>query len=355
MYISLPDIFLLPIIYIYNEILEIKELEVNRYNLMGRFNNRYINSRQGPIGVSLPNEVQNRWAIDGRYMEMQADMLGVPLKVTIAENNANRQNEQIDEMIDQGVQVLIIAPINSKSLAPVLDRAKKAGIKIIAYDRLILDADIDAYITYSSLRVGQIQGRYLIEKAPRGNYIILFGDPADNNSSLLREGAMEYIRPRVLQRYINIVKEAPVIDWNPLNAYNIVKNALVENNNNVVAILSPNDSIANEVIRALEEQGLAGKVLVTGQDGELQAARRIVNGTQSMTVFKDSRELGKEAVDLAVKLSKGDPVDASTTVNNGRKDVPSILLTPVLVDENNLERILIDSGYLDKNQVYQRY
>lgn len=355
MYISLPDIFLVPIIYIYNEILEIKELEVNRYNLVGGFNNRYINSRQGPIGVSLPSEIQNRWAIDGRSMEMEADMLGVPLRVVVAEDDANRQNEQIDEMIDQGVQVLIIAPINSKSLTPVLDKAKKAGVKVIAYDRLILDADIDAYITYSSLRVGQIQGRYLIEKAPRGNYIILLGDPADNNSSLLREGAMEYIRPRVLQRYINIVKEAPVIDWNPINAYNIVKNTLAENNNNVVAILSPNDNIASAVIRALDEQGLAGKVLVTGQDGDLQAAQRIVNDTQSMTVFKDSRELGKAAVNLAIRLSSGEPVDASTTVNNGRKDVLTILLNPVLVDKNNLDRVLIDSGYLDKNQVYQRY
>lgn len=355
MYISLPDTFLVPILYICSEILEIKAVELYEYNWRNQFIDRYIGNRQGSIGVSLPSEIQNRWAIDGRAMEMQADMLGVPLRVAIAEDDVNKQSEQIDEMINQGFEVLIIAPINSKSLALVLDKAKKAGIKIIAYDRLILDADIDAYITYSSLRVGQIQGRYLIEKAPRGNYIILFGDPADNNSFLLREGAMEYIRPRVLQRYINIVKEAPVIDWKPLNAYNIVKNALAENHNNVVAILSPNDNIATEVIRALEEQGLAGKVLVTGQDGDLQAARRIIDGTQSMTVFKDSRELGKEAVDLAVKISKGDPVDASTTVNNGRKDVPSILLTPILVDENNLDRVLIDSGYLDKNQVYQRY
>lgn len=354
MYISLPDTFLVPIICIYNEVLGIKEIEVDRYNWMNQFNDRYVGNRQGPIGVSLPSEIQNRWSIDGRAMEMQADMLGVPLRVAIAEDDPNRQSEQIDEMINQGIEVLIVAPINSKSLASVLDKAKKAGIRIIAYDRLILDADIDAYITYSSLRVGQIQGRYLIEKAPRGNYIILFGDPGDNNSSLLREGAMEYIKPRVLQRYINIVKEAPIINWDPINAYGIVKNALVENNNNVVAVLAPNDNVANEVIRALGEQGLAGKVLVTGQDGDLQAAQRIVNGTQSMTVFKDSRELGKEAVDLAVKLSKGEPVDASTTVNNGRKDVPTILLTPVLVDQSNLDRVLIDSGYLDKDQVYQR-
>lgn len=180
------------------------------------------------------------------------------------------------------------------------------------------------------------------------------GHPYDNNATLVNQGAMDYIRPRVLQRYINIVKEGTAFKWSPEVSYNIVKDALKVNNNKVDAVLAPSDSVAEGAIRALEEQGLAGKTVVTGQDADLDAARRIVKGTQSMTVFKDTRELGKEAINTAVKLVRGEALDASGTTNNGKVDVPSILLNPVLVDKNNLDKVLIDSGYLDKNAVYER-
>jgi D-xylose transport system substrate-binding protein len=306
------------------------------------------------IGLSLPGETIKRWARDGKAMEEEADMLGIPIRVKIADDSEENQKAQIEELILEGARILIIAPINSSGLEEQIQKAKSLGIIVIAYDRLILNTDIDAYVSFNSLRVGQLQGRYLIEKVPQGNYVIISGDPNDNNSRLLKEGAMEYIQPRVLQRYINIVQDAAALNWSPEVVYNIVKNALQANNNRINAVLAPNDDTAGGAIRALNEQGLAGQVQVTGQDANLEAARRIVNGTQGMTVFKDTRELGKEAINTAVKLSRGEALDAGYITNNGKIDVPSILLTPVLVDINNLDRVLIDSGYLNKDEVYER-
>ena len=354
MYLLLPENFLVSTCYIDKNTLGI-EVIINEEDILeNKFREASFLSRQGLIGVSLPNEIAKRWVRDGKAMEEQADMLGVPIIVKNAENNEEIQIEDIEELINRGASVLIIVPINSRTIGPIIERAKSLGVKIIAYDRLIEYADIDAYVSFNSLRVGEIQGRYLIGKVPEGNYVIISGDPSDNNSKLLKYGAMEYIQPRVLQRYINIVKDAIAFKWDPDVAYNIVKEALKANNNKIDAILAPSDDIAGGVVRALEEQGLAGRVYVTGEDGNLEAAQRIVRGTQSMTVFKDTRELGKEAINIAVKLVRSEPLDASYMTNNGKIEVPSILLEPIFVDKDNLDKVLIDSGYLNKNEVYGR-
>ena len=354
MFLLMPENFLVTIRYDSKESLGIKEIMNKELKLRESFGNKLFSSRQGLIGVSLPSEVPKRWARDGKAMEEQADMLGIPIMVKNANNSEENQILQIEELIAQGVDILIIVSISGSALEGVIKKAKDKGIKVIAYDRLIPNVDLDAFITFDSVRVGEIMGRYLIEKVPIGNYVIILGHPYDNNAVLINQGAMDYIRPRVLQRYINIVKEGTAFKWSPEVSYNIVKDALKENNNKIDAILAPSDSVAEGAIRALEEQGLAGKTVVTGQDADLDAARRIVKGTQSMTVFKDTRELGKEAINTAVKLARGEALDVSDITNNGKVDVQSILLKPVLVDKNNLDKVLIDSGYLDKNDVYER-
>ena len=354
MFLLMPENFLVPTRYVSKGSLDIEEIVNKEFNLKESFGNMFFSIRQGLIGVSLPSEVPKRWARDGKAMEEQADMLGIPIIVKNANNSEENQILQIEELIAQGVDILIIVPISGSALEEVIKKAKDKGIKVIAYDRLIPNVDLDAFITFDSVRVGEIMGRYLIEKVPRGDYVIILGHPYDNNATLVNQGAMDYIRPRVLQRYINIVKEATAFKWSPEVSYNIVKDALKVNNNKIDAILAPSDSVAEGAIRALGEQGLEGKTVVTGQDADLDAARRIVKGTQSMTVFKDTRELGKEAINTAVKLARGEALDASGTTNNGKVDVPSILLNPVLVDKNNLDKVLIDSGYLDKNAVYER-
>jgi D-xylose transport system substrate-binding protein len=191
-------------------------------------------------------------------------------------------------------------------------------------------------------------------KVPKGNYLVLAGSPTDNNAKLFREGAMKYIQPLVDKGDIKVVHDEWVKDWQPSEAMKIAENALTANKNDIQAVLAPNDGTAGGVIQALAAQGLAGKVPVTGQDAELAAAKRIVEGIQSMTVFKDTRELGKAAIAAAIKMAKGESIESNGKVNNNKIDVPSLLLTPIAVDKDNLDKVLIDSGYLKKEDVYKK-
>lgn len=312
-----------------------------------------IIKRQSPfIGVSLPTQREMRWIKDRESMEKNAQDKGLKIRIENADTDAKLQAKQVDELISEGINVLIIAPTDYVAAAPMVEKAKKAGIKVIDYDRLIPNSDIDLFISTDNIRVGEFQGRYLIGNVPKGNYIIMSGDPNDDNSMIFKEGAMEFIRPLVFNRDIKIVAEQAIINWDPENAYNIVKNALLANNNRINAILAPNDATAGGAIKALEEQGLAGKVAVTGQDADLPAIKRILEGTQSMTVLKDSRELGKIAIDSAIKLSSGQTVDANSSVNNGQRIVPAILVLPIFVTKNNIEDTIIKNGYWNKDEIY---
>lgn len=355
MFRLIPADFIVPISYIKKDILGIEEMFIlthkdNAKSLIGE----NIEVRQGLIGVSLPSIREARWARDRLAMEQRAESLGVPIKVEVAQNSSTQQVAQIQNLISQGASILIVTPVDSAALVTVLENAHKAGVKIISYDRLLLNSNVDLYVSFDSLRVGELQGRHLIEKASKGNYIILSGDPQDNNSRLLKEGAMEYLKPYIYQRYIKIVTDKAVEHWDPETAYRIVKESLLANNNNIDAVLAANDNLAGAAIRALEEQGLGEIVPVTGQDADLEAAQRIVQRTQTMTVLKDSRELGKTAIDLAIKAFKEEALDIDSVINNGKIDVPAVLIEPKLVDISNIDEILIDSGYLNKNDLYKK-
>ncbi|MBL4931629.1 sugar ABC transporter substrate-binding protein [Clostridium paridis] len=339
MYQSIPESFAIPIIYVNSEIIEI---EIN------------TPSERKPvvIGISLPNQNIPRWIRDKEFMEQYAEQKRAITKIANANYDADLQMKQVEELISQNVDVLIIAPLDAVAASEYVRKAKDEGIKVISYDGLIKNIDLDLFVSFNGTQVGELQGKYLIQAVPRGNYIILSGDPNDSTSKLYKDGAMEYIQPLVSRGEINIVTDKPVINWYSDNAYKIVKDSLIQNNNKINAILSPTDDIASGAIKALEEQGLAGKVAVTGQDGTVDAIKRIINGTQSMTVLKDTRKLGKVAIDSAIKLANDQYVEANTTVYNGASDVPSIIISPELVTRNNISNAIINSGFLKSEEVY---
>jgi D-xylose transport system substrate-binding protein len=260
---------------------------------------------------------------------------------------------QCENLLAQGIDILIIAPHDATSAAAIVDQAHKEGIKVISYDRLVLNTDMDLYISFDNFQVGFLQGKYLTNLVPKGNYIVLGGAPTDNNAKLFKAGAMSVIKPLADKGDIKIVMDQWVTDWQPTVAMNLVQNALTANNNKIDAVLAPNDNTAGGVIQALAQVGLAGKVPVTGQDAEVTAAQRVVKGTQSMTIFKDTRVLAETALKAAINLVNGQNPQATSKVNNNKMDVPSILLTPVVVDKNNLDAVLIASGYLKKSDVYK--
>ena len=305
------------------------------------------------VGVSLPTQTAERWVRDKIQIEEECKKNGVEVAIQMANEDAGRQEAQCENLISQGIDVLILAPHDGKSAANIVEKAHAAGIKVISYDRLILDSDVDLYISFDNVKVGEIQGKYITEKVPTGNYVVLSGDPKDNNAKLFKEGAMKYIQPLVDKGDIKIVFEQPVKDWQPNEALKLMENALTASKNDIQAILAPNDGTAGACIEALAAQKLDGKVPITGQDAELAAAQRIVQGTQSMTVFKDTRSLAIEAVKVAIAYAKGEDVTPNGKVNNNKIDVPSLLLTPVAVDKDNVEAVLVDSGYLKKEEVYK--
>ena len=350
MYISIPDIFFVSVYYAKEDILNIKKVVASQQcNLI----NNIIKRKEIVIGVSLPTQRDERWVRDKAIMEQYAKEKGVTVKIENADYNAAKQVSQVENLISQGIDVLILTPIldslNIPVTAAMVEKARKSGIKVISYDGLITNSDLDLYVSFNNIMVGELQGKYLTEKVPRGNYIILSGY-AD---SIFKKGAMEYILPLTARNDIKIVTDEIVDNWDPRIAYKIVKDSLVANNNKIDVILATNDAIAGAAIEWLQEQGLAGKVAVTGQDAELAAIRRITQRTQLMTVFKDTRVLGKVAIDVAINLANGKDVEVNSTVNNGKIDVPSILITPIAIDKNNIDSVLIASGYLKQNEVYQ--
>jgi len=305
------------------------------------------------IGLSLPTQQEERWVRDKDRMVEVAKQLDVDLLVQISNADQAKQVSQCENLLSQGIKVLIVAPHDASASAPIVEKAHKQKVKIISYDRLIMDTDTDVYISFDNVKVGELQGEYITKLVPKGKYVVLSGAPTDNNAKLFKEGAMKFIQPLVDSGAIKIVFEQAVIDWNPANAQKLMEQALTANNNKIDAVLAPNDGTAGGCIQAMAAQKLAGKVPITGQDMEVAAAKRIMEGTQSMTILKDTRLLGEEAVKIAVMMAKGEAWDASVNgkVNNNKLDVPSILLTPFAIDKANIDELVVKSGYLTADQV----
>ena len=350
MYLSIPNVFLVPVHYSEEDILNMKKIVIlQEYNFDSDFINKTAKRQELVIGLSLPTQREERWVRDKEVIEEYAKNKGVTVKVENADYDAVKQASQVENLISQGIDVLILVPIDSLAATAMVEKAHKAGIKVISYDGLVENSDLELYMSFNQIKVGELQGKSLIEKVPKGNYIIMSADP--NNE--FKKGAMKYIQPLADKKDINIVTDEVVKNWDPMIAFKIVEDSLIANENKIDAILAPNDAIAGAAIQALQAQGLAGKVAVTGQDAELAAIRRIIQRTQLMTVFKDTRELGKAAVDAAIKLANGEEIEVTDKVNNGKMDVPSILITPIAIDKNNINSVLIDSGYLKQNEVYK--
>jgi D-xylose transport system substrate-binding protein len=251
------------------------------------------------------------------------------------------------------VDVLVVVPHNGDISASIVESAKRQNVPVLSYDRLIRNSDVDFYISFDNVKVGELQAKYLVDRAPKGNYILIGGSPTDNNARLFRQGQMNVLDPVIKSGDIKVVADQWSKDWLPSEALSHTENALTQAQNKVVAVVASNDSTAGGVVQALEEQKLAGKVLVSGQDADLAACQRVVTGTQSMTVYKPITPLATKAAEIAVALAKKQAVESNNKVNNGQKDVPSYLLEPIAVDKNNMVSTVIKDGFLKMDDVYR--
>ena len=293
-----------------------------------------------------------RWQRDRDLFVERVKELDGEVMVEAAERDDAKQLQQAESLLERGAQALVVVPHNAETAGKIVEAAKKKSVKVISYDRLILNADVDLYFSYDNKRVGEQQAQFLRNQAPKGNYILIGGAPTDYNAKLIREGQMTALDDAVKKGDIKIVAEPWATDWQADAAMTLTEAALKKARNQVVAVVASNDTTAGGVIKALEKAGLAGKVAVSGQDANIDAVRRIVAGTQSMTVYKPLRPLARGAASAAVQMAKGEKVEGTSTVNNGLKDVQSLLLTPIGVHKDLIDQLIIADKFHTREQVY---
>ncbi|PJG84995.1 D-xylose ABC transporter substrate-binding protein [Conservatibacter flavescens] len=305
------------------------------------------------IGMSIDDLRLERWQKDRDIFVNKAESLGAKVFVQSANGNDQTQVSQIENMINRGVDVLVIIPFNGEALSNVIAEAKREGIKVLAYDRLINNADLDFYVSFDNEKVGELQAESIVAVKPEGNYFLMGGSPVDNNAKLFRKGQMKVLQPLIDSGKIKVVGDQWVDSWLAEKALQIMENALTANKNNIDAVVASNDATAGGAIQALSAQGLAGKVAISGQDADLAGIKRIVAGSQTMTVYKPIKALADKAAEIAVELGKNEKVEQNAVLNNGMKDVPAYLLSPIAVNKANIDDTIIKDGFHSKEAVYQ--
>lgn len=303
------------------------------------------------VGVSWSNFQEERWKTDEAAIKAALEANGDTYISADAQASAAKQLTDVEALIAQGANALIILAMDKDAIGPAVDKAAAEGIPVVGYDRLIED-NRAFYLTFDNKGVGKIIAETVKAAKPEGNYAIIKGDPGDPNAAFLLEGMMEVIGPDVDAGKIKIVGEAFSDGWKPENAQKNMEQILTANNNAVDAVLAENDGMAGGAIAALSAQGL--NVPIGGQDGDLAALNRVARGTQTVSVWKDSRELGKAAADIASALAGGAALDAIPNAvkwSGGDKGVEmnAIFLAPTPITKDNLN-VVIDAGHISKEQ-----
>lgn len=326
-------------------------------------------SGDSTIGIAMPTKSSERWIADGKNMVAEFKKLGYKTDLQYGEDDVDQQVSQIENMITKGVDVLVVAAIDGRALSDVLRQAGDQGIKVISYDRLILGSpDVDYYASFDNEKVGELQAGYIVDKlglesgGKKGPFTIeLFaGSPDDNNTRYFFQGAWKTLKPYIDSKQLVVRSKQTALDqvttlrWDGGTAQKRMDDLLTSaySSDDVDAVLSPYDGISIGILSALKSDGYGTAAkpypIVTGQDAEVASVKSIIAGQQTQTVYKDTRALAKQAVQMAdaVLNDKKPEVNDTKTYDNEKKVVPSFLLDPVSVDKSNYQSVLVDSGYI---------
>ncbi|MGA7226901.1 MAG: substrate-binding domain-containing protein, partial [Acidimicrobiia bacterium] len=322
------------------------------------------------VGMSWNNYNEERWAkADEPAMKAAIEAGGATYISSDAGSSAEQQLTDVENLISQGADVLIILAQDGTAILPAVQSALEQGIPVIAYDRLIEDPGA-FYLTFDNTEVGRAEARVIFDLVPAGVYAIIKGNSADANADFLRTGYEDVIGDAVTAGDITICCETYTDNWDPALAQTEMEQFLTQENNAIDAVLSENDGMASGVVAALEAQGLAGDIPVSGQDGDAAALNRVALGTQAVSVWKNAYVLGQVAGDLAVQLAQGMDLSAVTVPSGlgdaapaagnaagqfttpGGVDVWSVILTPQPITQDTLN-IVVDSGWITKDEVCQ--
>lgn len=304
------------------------------------------------IGFAMDALKQERWQKDRDLFLKRAEELGAEVLLQTADGSDDAQMKQVESLLTQGIDVLVIVPHNAEVAGAMVEMAKRQGVPVISYDRLVRNSEPDLYVSFDNERVGELQAKVLFEKKPTGNYVLIGGAPTDNNAALLRKGQLNILQAAIDRGDIKVVANQWAKEWLAEEALKHAENALTQQHNNIDAVVVSNDGTAGGVIEALKAQNLAGKVLVSGQDAELAALQRVLEGTQTMTVYKPISRLAPAAVEAAIALAKREKLNTTRTVNNGRIEVPSILIEPIPIERANVDTVIND-GFHKREDVYR--
>jgi D-xylose transport system substrate-binding protein len=307
------------------------------------------------VGVSWSNFQEERWKTDEAAMKARLNELGATYISADAQSSPSKQLADVESLIARGATALIVLAQDNNAIMPAISKATDEGIPVVGYDRLI-EAPGVFYLTFDNKEVGRIQAREIYKVQPKGNYVFIKGSSADPNADFLHSGQLEVLKPAIDKGDIKVVGEQYTDGWLPENAQRHMEQILTANNNKVDAVVASNDGTAGGAIAALQAQGLQG-VPVSGQDADQAALNRVARGLQTVSVWKDARELGRNAADIAVQMAKGtDPatIKGAQKWNEGAKGVEldAIFLTPIPITKENIN-LVIDAGWVKKDVVCQ--
>jgi len=305
------------------------------------------------VGLSLGTLMEDRWIRDRDIFMSKAGQAGIEVIVNNANKDSNLQYTQVLRMLEQGIDVLVIAPNDSESEVKCVNAAKDKNVPVISYDRLVSHANVDVYISFDNYQVGVIMATYLAEKVPKGGYLFVGGAKNDSNSKMIYDGAMSVLQPYIEKGDIQILGETWAEGWIRETAYSFVSEQISTNGENIKAIICGNDSLAWGAIDALSEAQMAEQVQVVGQDADLVACQRIVTGKQALTVYKPIKNLVEKTVEVCLQLVNGEEIKSETIINDGTYDVPYIVIGVQAVTKENIDDTVIKDGFHLYEDVYQ--
>ncbi len=305
------------------------------------------------IGFSIEAMNGERWQTDLSSFETRVKQLGAEMISADARGDDDRQLQQVQDMIKAGINALVLLPHDTLKASRIVQAAKAANVRVISYDRLVLNSDVDLYITFDRVEIGRMQAEYLVKRAPRGNYVLIAGSPHDEGAKILHDAQMKVLQPYIDRGEIKMIADEYTNDWLPSEAYLSMLKAIEASKGDVAAVLASNDGLAGGAIQALREHGLAGKVAVSGQDADLAAIICVAQGAQTMTVYKPITNQALRAAEEAVGLAKGEKPIADATTNNGKANVPTILLKSIVVTKDNIKTTVVKDGFQKLQSINQ--
>lgn len=305
------------------------------------------------IGFSLGTLKEERWIKDRDIVMAKVKELGADIIVLNANNDDQDQLKQVRSLLDQNIDVLIIVPNDLHKAAAAVELAKKQGVKVISYDRLVLNSDVDLYISFDNERVGELMAQAVVDKINTGNLLIINGATSDNNTLQLKKGYDRVLQEKLKDGNIKLVAEEWAPLWMKEYAFSVT-DELLQQQTKIDVIIAGNDGLADGIIEALSQHRLAGQTLVVGQDADLAACQRIVEGTQLMTVYKPIDKLADATARMAIQLAKGEELtNIRNKINDGKYDVPFYVLEPIPVFKENLDETILKDGFHMYDEVYR--